>query len=231
MMLRFLVAAGVACSVAIAGCDEDPSHDEFDFFMLALQYPPAFHVAKGFWTIHGLWPSRFGEDSASTYPCSCSRERFDPGELSSIQDELHHFWPTLFRSKSSDESFWNHEWSKHGTCSEFKSQLEYFRKTLETRSIYNPGNVWEASEREFSVHELVGEFKKKFGAEPLLGCDFHHDKRWQILSEIGICLDKRLSIMECHGSVERIHDEVNNCKEGLEIKILPLPTTSGGTIS
>jgi ribonuclease T2 len=44
---------------------------------------------------------------------------------------MNHYWPNV-KSEPTDadyDSFWQHEWTKHGTCSPL-SQLDYFNTTL-----------------------------------------------------------------------------------------------------
>jgi len=69
------------------------------------------------WTLHGLWPQ---------WQESCTSEKFDPSQVSDLQDDLNKYWPSC---SGSAESFWSHEWSKHGTCSKM-SQHAYFSKAL-----------------------------------------------------------------------------------------------------
>merc|ERR1711939_856235 len=69
------------------------------------------------WTLHGLWPQ---------WAESCTSEKFDPKQVSSIRSELEWYWPSC---EGSDESFWLHEWGKRGTCTKM-SQLAYFKKAL-----------------------------------------------------------------------------------------------------
>merc|ERR1711934_412048 len=57
------------------------------------------------WTLHGLWPQ---------WAESCSSEQFDPSQVASIVDDLNANWPSC---SGSAQSFWSHEWGKHGTCS------------------------------------------------------------------------------------------------------------------
>lgn len=69
------------------------------------------------WTIHGLWP----DNCDGTYDASCDPSRaytnitrileaFGADDLLSYMQE---YWVS---DTGSDESFWEHEWSKHGTC-------------------------------------------------------------------------------------------------------------------
>eukprot|EP00039_Didymoeca_costata_P019272 m.336873 g.336873 ORF g.336873 m.336873 type:complete len:157 (-) comp17987_c0_seq1:27-497(-) len=85
--------------------------------------------ACGFESIHGLWPN--------PYPaCSfCTNEQFDPTSISSTtMDAMKKYWPTCSGGGTNDD-FWGHEWSKHGTCSGL-SQEAYFSKALSLFSEY-----------------------------------------------------------------------------------------------
>ena len=77
------------------------------------------------WSIHGLWP----QYTKNTYPSYCRDVSFDYSALDPILSDLKQHW---YSAKGSDESFWCHEWKKHGSCM-FNTcdELEYFRKALE----------------------------------------------------------------------------------------------------
>jgi ribonuclease I len=237
-----------ARACAASGCDADPS---FDYFMLALQWPASFGaVRKGYWTLHGLWPSRAGAGRASGYPCACSDEPFDSEKVAAIRPELDKFWPTLFaKHGGGDESFWGHEWSKHGTCSRFGSQLSYFNSTLATRAKYDPDLALAppATLLESTVVEIKSAVRKTFGFAPMLGCKDRKEEGRQYLSEIGYCLTTELQLQvrrltspcaalpadhalasltmnirqECDSSVERIRDEVNDCDPSRSVFLTP----------
>ncbi|GBG27561.1 Ribonuclease 1 [Hondaea fermentalgiana] len=206
-----------------AGCDSR-GDGSFDFFMMAIQWPPEFEVPRGWFSLHGLWPSRFGTQTANTYPCECSSEAFDKDSLSDdVQMEMRKFWGTLI-GHNSNEHFWSHEWSKHGTCSAM-SQPTYFNSTLDARARYDPLRAFEAAgikpsdTDSFDAETLEAAFQATYGVKPMLGCRNRSGR--QLLSEMGLCLDKSLAISECHSSVTRIHDEVNNCHTSRPIWFLP----------
>lgn len=223
-------AAALASCVWVhghGGCDADLS---FDYFLLAVQWPPEFGVSDvGDWTLHGLWPSRTGSGpgGAASYPCACSDEALDMEQLRSVRADMDAFWRTLFK-KNSNERFWAHEWSKHGTCAGMGSQLAYFSNTLAARARYDPAKAFAAhgvapsDAKPLNASALAAAFQAELGEAPMLGCHFARTggssgpggqpQRRQLLSEIGICLDKHtLDVVACDPSVERIHDEVNDC--------------------
>lgn len=125
------------------GEDSTEADDSFDFYVYSMSYQPEFcrenderfvgchdpeEAWKGQLTIHGLWPNR----NSGTWPSTCSDEKFDISILQDLSDDLSLNWPNVKSSPDSPghESFWSHEWSKHGTCSGL-SQWDYFRTALD----------------------------------------------------------------------------------------------------
>lgn len=92
-------------------------------FLLALEYD------CGFESIHGLWPD---PEETCTY---CTDEPFDESQLSSeTLAQMEKYWPSCVDGNT-NESFWSHEWEKHGTCSGM-SQEGYFSETLSLFGTY-----------------------------------------------------------------------------------------------
>jgi len=223
--LLFLIVFSCAASVcAHGGCSRDPS---FDYFLIVMQWPASFGAKDLYdWTLHGLWPSR--NSHPDTYPCSCSNEKFDVDALASIRGDMEKHWPTLYSGSS--VPFWEHEWSKHGTCSGFGCQLDYFNSTLGLRAKYTPlkafGSVVVASKsRAYSYDTIRSAFKASHGVNPLLGCRMYKGR--QELSEVGLCLSKATLLLSgCSAAVSVNRDEVNDCDVSKEIW-LPVPRSSG----
>lgn len=69
------------------------------------------------WTIHGLWPDNC--DGTYDSGCDASRAYTNLTELiqtygdASLLDFMNTYW---LSDSESAEAFWEHEWSKHGTC-------------------------------------------------------------------------------------------------------------------
>jgi ribonuclease T2 len=59
-------------------------------------------------------------------------------QLDDIEDELEDDWPSFM---GPDATFWEHEWSKHGTCalSIFSSEYKYFKTVLRMHHRYDLG--------------------------------------------------------------------------------------------
>jgi ribonuclease I len=78
--------------------------------------------------IHGLWP----QYSSGGYPSTCTNEPFDNNVIDIIGlDTMNKYWPNVKSNVTAPDynSFWQHEWTKHGTCSPL-TQIEYFNSTI-----------------------------------------------------------------------------------------------------
>jgi ribonuclease T2 len=86
------------------------------------------------WVIHGLWPSNW--DGSYPQECGGSGPRFDEAAIAPLEAQLDRYWPNSF-ADTPHTNFWEHEWSKHGTCAAAGSNLtterEYFATTLQVR--------------------------------------------------------------------------------------------------
>ncbi|KAL9186840.1 hypothetical protein ACHAXT_010560 [Thalassiosira profunda] len=72
-----------------------------------------------------------GPTDDGTWPSMCSNEKLDIALLEDLSDELSERWPNIKSPPASPghESFWSHEWQKHGTCSGL-DQHSYFSTAL-----------------------------------------------------------------------------------------------------
>lgn len=76
--------------------------------------------------MHGLWPQR----RDGTWPEFCdSSSVLDMDEIEDLLPELEKAWPSW---SSADETFWSHEWTRHGTCAEgiVGHQHDFFQTVL-----------------------------------------------------------------------------------------------------
>ncbi len=96
--------------------DDDSITCVIQDYVLAIQYD------CGFESIHGLWP-----DPVSL--CNtCADEVFSTSKLSTkTLSDMNKYWPTCYYK--TNDAFWSHEWSKHGTCTGM-TQEAYFSKGL-----------------------------------------------------------------------------------------------------
>ena len=78
--------------------------------------------------MHGIWPST-GHGKG---PFDCNHTLpFDPDALEPNKEKLDVQW-TDVRMNGPKVDFWNHEWTKHGTCAiqlePMNTELKYFSK-------------------------------------------------------------------------------------------------------
>lgn len=212
------------------GCT--PQDTSFDYFLLALQWPPAYagFQDKQDWTLHGLWPSRNGKTTASTFPCQCTAQPFDLDSLDDLKPSLEKYWPTLMSSHT-NEWLWEHEFEKHGTCSHMRSENEYFRTALDLRGNFDPSLAFSKNSKvrpslgeSYSHADVVEAYAIQYGSEPLLGCKYDKREKKQYLNGIGLCISKELSLENCSAYTEQIRDSENNCWESEPIWF-PNPTS------
>lgn len=128
------------------------------------------------WTIHGVWPSRFGKDS----PTFCnSSMHFSLDKLISIRSKLEEFWPNLEVGKIVT-SLWKHEWEKHGTCAlalgSLNSEKKYFQTGLNIYSRYNATwllqkiQIFPDNQKDYSVLNIIDRIRELLAARPEIQC-------------------------------------------------------------
>ncbi|EME78020.1 uncharacterized protein MYCFIDRAFT_168568 [Pseudocercospora fijiensis CIRAD86] len=142
------------------------------------------------WTIHGLWP----DNCDGTYEANCDDKRAYTNITDILnaagKQDLVSYMNTYWQSNSgSAETFWEHEWGKHGTCistldpdcySDYKPTEEvpdFFEKVV---SLFNalPSYKWLAdagitpdSSRTYTLAQIQNAVAKQFGGKiPYVGC-------------------------------------------------------------
>ncbi|XP_010251385.1 PREDICTED: ribonuclease 2-like [Nelumbo nucifera] len=189
---------------------------EFDYFVLALQWPGTFcqrthHCCKSNgccrssngpteFTIHGLWPDYNG----GTWPACCTQSNFDIKKVSSLLGELQKYWPSLSCSASSTchggrGLFWAHEWEKHGTCSfpVIQDEFSYFSTTLDLYFKYNVTKILNeagfapSNSEKYPLGGIVSAIENAVGASPLLVCSHG------ALEELRLCFYKDFKPRDC----------------------------------
>ena len=179
------------------------------------------HHPSQFWegqlTIHGLWPQR----NDGTWPSECTAEPLQDSFYvkgnDSILELLEEKWPNVKSDPNSrsHRSFWEHEWTKHGTCSGL-IQFDYFQNALNLL-LATPEVVAKGYGDTVSKAELV----EGYGGESMaaLVCKSGY------LSEVRACFGKNIDgtpgeRMECP---EKVLEE-GSCGE--EIRIASFGGTS-----
>ncbi|KAJ7897195.1 ribonuclease T2 [Mycena olivaceomarginata] len=143
------------------------------------------------WTIHGLWPDHCDGTFDST--CDASRAYTGLSSLLSAQgasdtlDFMNTYWKDI---NGDDESFWEHEWSKHGTCMStldvkclpsgspkgaeavafFNTVVRLF-KQLPTYQWLADAGITPSSSTTHTLASLIAALKAGYGFTPALDCD------------------------------------------------------------
>ncbi|XP_068142957.1 ribonuclease T2 [Drosophila tropicalis] len=158
---------------------------------------------KEFWTIHGIWPTKLGQLG----PDFCNRTvNFNITQLDGIEQQLQTFWPDL-KGPSSQEWLWEHEWLKHGTCAmaltELDNELKYFDQGLAWREEYVMSRILDLSDihpdSNNTVVAINNAIVKVLHKQPSIHCLFDGKHEISYLSEIRICFNKSLELIDCDG--------------------------------
>ncbi|KAI9669519.1 MAG: ribonuclease T2-like [Trizodia sp. TS-e1964] len=140
------------------------------------------------WTIHGLWP----DNCDGTYEANCDSSRVYTGIDSTIGsanpallDYMNTYWKDY---KGDDETFWEHEWSKHGTCistleprcyirySPREELIDYFQKTvdlfkgLDTYKTLAAAGITPSSSQTYNLNDIQNAISSVTGHQVTLGC-------------------------------------------------------------
>jgi ribonuclease T2 len=195
-VFRLLLLLGLACGPALArhhaGNDNGEAPGDFDYYLLALSWSPAYCLTHpedrpqcgtmglGF-VLHGLWP----QNDSGHYPEHCGA---DP----QLSQEALGVGVTLYPSAR----LMRHEWASHGTCSGLGA-VEYFRAADRALAAVQIPAVLQAphGSQTMSRAAIAAAFRAANPALPvaalLLDCS-----RGQ-LSEVRICLTRSLVIRTC----------------------------------
>ena len=182
----------------------------FDYFVLAKTWTPEFcysnpskcqlsSLIKQEFSIHGLWP----QNKDGSYPSFCQPcEKFVKTKLKPFKKRIIQYWDDTFNSI--DWSFLQHEWEKHGCCSNM-SLLNYFDKTLELAQKWDYLLVWNSigiKPTPISANITYHKDILESSAKDFCGnkCDFvlTCDKN-QYISGFFMTLDKNLSVYNNSG--------------------------------
>ncbi|XP_004137162.1 ribonuclease 2 [Cucumis sativus] len=192
---------------------------EFDYFVLALQWPgsscknpgkccPSNACCRGAespteFTIHGLWP-QYNEKG---WPSCCTDASFNENEINILTEDIQKYWPTYRCGTTSTchqtkGSFWAHEYEKHGTCAApvIVGEYDYFLTTITIFSKYNVTKVlsdagFVASNTEkYPIEDVVAAIKNEFNnATPKISC-----AKKGAVKELWLCFDKSFEPRDCN---------------------------------
>jgi len=205
------VSAGSPVSEAMSNAGST-----YDYLMLVQQWAitecqDAFKckAQATYFTLHGLWPER--EDG--TYPTSCAQGKaYDSTVMAPLLPQLNTYWPSL---NGVSDSFWNHEYTKHGRCAvdAFPTQLEYFSGTLSLLSTYNvslalaKAGLFPSNTRAMNLTAIDAALKAAYGHGMAIQCD--KANRIEVITQ---CVTKEHTLRDCPPTVS-----TKGCKGGVAI--------------
>ncbi|KAL8726132.1 MAG: hypothetical protein Q9181_006169 [Wetmoreana brouardii] len=141
------------------------------------------------WTVHGLWPDHC--DGSFDQYCDPNRQYTNISSIISAagQTDLLNYMNTYWKDyQGNDESFWEHEWGKHGTCistlepscySNYAPQEEvvaYFQKTvdlfktLDSYSFLSAAGIVPSTTKTYTSAEILAALAKPRGVQVSIQC-------------------------------------------------------------
>ncbi|GJQ87310.1 RNaseX25 [Trypoxylus dichotomus] len=160
------------------------------------------------WTVHGAWPTKIGTDG----PQYCNSSwHFNMTEIESIESELEQYW-TNVEANTPLDSFWEYEWKKHGTCAlpldALDSEFNYFNEAITWAKNYSIGDILAAhgihpDGSGYSIQQIHDAIKMTLGVNPVIECEVHGKPKMSLLSEIRLCFNKSLNLIDC--DIDKMH--------------------------
>lgn len=126
-------------------------------------------------------------------------------QLHDVIDNMNKDWGTLACTSSHNEDFWEHEWSKHGTCSGF-TQHQYFQSSIDLYNNYDiTGALSDAGivpdNRFYSIAKITQAFTALLGFAPQIECNTDTEGNKQ-LYQVYICVAKDgKTLIQCPTSI------------------------------
>ncbi|KAF9531911.1 ribonuclease T2 [Crepidotus variabilis] len=142
------------------------------------------------WTIHGLWP----DNCDGTYEDTCDPSRAYTGINTLLTNQgasdtlsyMNTYWVDI---NGQNEQFWEHEWSKHGTCMStlktsclpsgspkgaeavafFQTVVRLF-KTLPTYTWLSNAGITPSTSNTYTLSQLTSAIRAGYGHTPALDC-------------------------------------------------------------
>lgn len=212
------VAAGDACNG-----DDFGTAGQFDFYVFALSWPAQFCQQHQDWpgceqptewqshnlTLHGLWPNFRSPQSGHSWP-QCCPSRFgsniDPNVFNSLESDLQLYWPNEQDPSGGDlqNSLWNHEWGKHGTCSGL-DQRTYLTTAMQLlQNLGTPAVIGNNIGNNCQLSDLQAAFGGSgctVGSDCIVGFNCANQNGQLYLSGVTTCWDKNFNQITCPAAV------------------------------
>jgi len=108
---------------------------------------------------------------------------------------------TAAACQGDNDSFWSHEWLKHGTCAgespNMGTEFDFFNTTLgiwkqlDIMGVLEARGIYASNSQSYKVGDIVDAVKAKLGSSPVIGCD-NGD-----VTTMAICFDRSLEVGYC----------------------------------
>lgn len=149
--------------------------------------------------------------------------------------ELKQYWPNIY-SGTSEDDFWKHEWTKHGTCaaSDFyiDGEYKYFHTGIELLKKYNLNEILAATgikpslEDSYMMLDIHAAILSSLGVNATVSCYNHKGTKQHLIKEIRLCLDKDLEAIECPDEFRANLEADQSCPKDGQVFYPPIqPTT------
>nr|AHH02661.1 RNase-like major storage protein [Panax notoginseng] len=200
-MRAIYIISVIIVSLRIFSCGGNARTDyPWAMFALRLQWPAGFCEVNNdcdtksllnTFTIHGLYPYN-AKMAPGLY---CDGTAFDVNSVSDFQAEMHLAWPS-HETNTEDKQFWEHEWKKHGRCSEaLLKQTDYFRTALAFRKAFdiigllNQEGIYPNNDlyRPKMIKEAI---KKHLNAVPEIDFTKNENSEY-VLTDINLCVNQQ----------------------------------------
>jgi ribonuclease T2 len=140
-----------------------------------------------------------------------------PMQLNEVIDNMNKDWGTLACTSTHNEDFWEHEWSKHGTCSGF-TQRYYFAASLNlyhdydiTAALADAGIV--PDDRFYPISQISTAFTDLLGFAPQIECNTDPEGNRQLF-QVYICVAKDgKTLIQCPAAIR------NPCQGSVQFPI------------
>ncbi|XP_008783985.1 extracellular ribonuclease LE-like [Phoenix dactylifera] len=185
---------------------------DFDFFYFVQQWPGSYCDTRrsccypktgkpaADFGIHGLWPN----NKDGSYPSNCDPDSpYDRSKIRDLIPTMQAKWPTLACPSGDGSDFWEHEWEKHGTCSEsILDQHSYFQAALNLKKRADLLGILRGAGIEpdggfYSVDSITGAIRDATGFTPGVECNVDESSNSQ-LYQIYLCVDTNArDLIEC----------------------------------
>ena len=172
----------------------------YNYYVFTVEWKPTMCLStdcvSGYlstaFNIHGLWPS----DTSGSYPQNCNGADFSVS--SSVTSLLETCW---LSDSGTPQSFWEHEWQKHGTCvvpattaDAFFTLVVNLYNRVGVQALLAKVGITPNDTNTYKLDTLYGAFTNKVSPS----CYKSNGEYY--LETLEICYDLNYNQMDCPGS-------------------------------